>query len=190
MVVGTQPLEDAVPEGDQRSKGPLIKLLVHPGSQESGWQKLVETAQELGGAKTGAEQLRSLGFALHSLVQQARSSRPELKQNHAFSAAALDAQTGATYGPWIPTVGAQAFFGGLGGGRRGIADTFGEQEAYAVGLSWRIGPGGLFDFTRSRAAEARVKISQLNEERLSDDVAREVVEAFTRWQSSTGQIQD
>src|SRR5438445_9156496 len=62
MVVGTQPLEDAVPEGDQRSKGPLIKLLVHPGSQESGWQKLVETAQELGGAKTGAEQLRSLGF--------------------------------------------------------------------------------------------------------------------------------
>ncbi len=115
--------------------------------------------------------------------------RPELKQNHAFTAAARDAQTGATYGPWIPSVGAQAFFGGLGGGRRGISDTFGEQEDYAVGLSWRVGPGGLFDFTRSRAAEARVKISQLNEERLTDEIAREVVEAFTRWQSSSGQIQ-
>jgi outer membrane protein TolC len=128
-------------------------------------------------------------IALHSLVQQASSSRPELKQNHAFTAAARNAQTGADYGPWIPSVGAQAFFGGLGGGRRGISDTFGEQEDYAVGLSWRVGPGGLFDFTRSRAAEARVKISQLNEEKLSDKIVREVVEAFARWQSSTGQIQ-
>lgn len=126
---------------------------------------------------------------LHSLVQQARFSRPEMKQNHSFTAAARDAQTGAAYGPLIPSVGAQAFFGGLGGGHRGISDTFGEQEDYAVGLSWRVGPGGLFDFTRIRAAEARVKISELNEERLSDEVAREVVEAFARWQSSAEQIQ-
>jgi len=34
-----------------------------------------------------------------------------------------------------------------------------------------------------------VKISELNEERLSDEVAREVVEAFARWQSSAEQIQ-
>ncbi len=133
--------------------------------------------------------LVSTNIGLHSFVQQARSYRPELKQNRAFTAAARESRTGATYGPLIPSVGAQAFFGGLGGGRRGISDSFGEQEDYAVGLSWRVGPGGLFDFTRSRAAEARVKISQLNEERLNDDVTREVLEAFVRWQSSTEQIQ-
>jgi outer membrane protein TolC len=126
---------------------------------------------------------------LHSLVQAAMATRPELKQNQSLIAAASDAQTGAIYGPLVPSIGAQAFFGGLGGGRRGISDTFGEQEDYILGLSWRIGPGGLFDFTRSRAAEARLKIARLDGEKVSDAITREVVEAFTHWQSSADQIE-
>jgi outer membrane protein TolC len=126
---------------------------------------------------------------LHSLVQAAMATRPELKQNQSLIAAASDAQTGAVYGPLVPSIGAQAFFGGLGGGRRGISDTFGEQEDYVFGLSWRIGPGGLFDSTRSRAAEARLKIARLDGEKVSDAITREVVEAFTHWQSSADQIE-
>lgn len=126
--------------------------------------------------------------ALDSLVQQSLSQRPELKQNAALLGASRQANQGAIYGPLIPTVGAQGFFGGLGGGRNGVADTFGAQEDYAIGVSWRIGPGGLFDFTRARAAESRVKISEFALGKLHDEVMRQVVEAFTHWQSLNDQL--
>ncbi len=126
--------------------------------------------------------------ALDSLVQQTLMIRPELNQNRALLAAARNTKTGATYGPLIPTLGAQALFGGLGGGRQGVPDTFGAQEDYYVGLFWRIGPGGLFDFTRSRAAESQMRASEFTLEKLNDQVTRQVVEAFTRWQSLGDQL--
>jgi outer membrane protein TolC len=125
---------------------------------------------------------------LDSFVQQSLTQRPELKQNQALLRASREANNGAVYGPLIPTVGAQGFFGGLGGGRSGVGDTFGAQEDYAIGVSWRIGPGGLFDFTRTRATESRVKISELTLGKLHDDVTRQVVEAFTHWQSLNDQL--
>jgi outer membrane protein TolC len=116
------------------------------------------------------------------------ASRPELKQSQSLAAAARDGKNGATYGPLIPSLGAQAFWGGLGGGRRGIDDEFGGQQDYLVGASWRIGPGGLFDFGRVRSAESRLSIAELNSAKLRDDVTRQVVEAFTRWQSLADQL--
>jgi outer membrane protein TolC len=132
--------------------------------------------------------LMDTNAALDSLVQQTLASRPELKQSQSLLAASREAKSGATYGPLIPSIGAQAFFGGLGGGRRGVADTFGAQEDYFVGLSWRIGPGGLFDFTRTRATEARMNEAGFKLEKLRDEVTRQVVEAFTRWQSLGDQL--
>jgi outer membrane protein TolC len=126
--------------------------------------------------------------ALDSLVQQGLIQRPELKQYQALVRASREANNGATYGPLIPTLGAQGFFGGLGGGTSSIGDTFGAQEDYAIGVSWRIGPGGLFDFTRTRATESRVKISELSLGKLHDEVTRQVVEAFTHWQSLNDQL--
>src|SRR5205814_2035074 len=61
-------------------------------------------------------------------------------------------------------------------------------EDYVFGLSWRIGPGGLFDFTRTRAAASRMKAAELSVEKLRDDIIRQVVEAFTRWQSLSDQL--
>lgn len=127
-------------------------------------------------------------LGLDSLVQQSLRLRPELKESQALSSASREAKNGATYGPLIPAVGAQGFFGGLGGGRDGIHDTFGAQEDYAIGVSWRIGPGGLFDFTRARASESRLKISELNFGKLHDEVTRQVVEAFVHWQSLGDQL--
>ena len=127
--------------------------------------------------------------ALHSLVAQSLATRPELKQSESLIAAARDTKTGATYGPLIPTLGGSAFFGTLDGGRRGIADNSGGQEDYVLGASWRIGPGGLFDFTRVRSAESRLKIAGLSADKLRDDAARQVVEAFTHWQSLGDQLE-
>ncbi len=126
--------------------------------------------------------------ALDALVSQTLASRPELKQSQALIFAARDAKNGAAYGPLIPTLGAQGFWGGLGGGREGIGDTFGGQQDYLVGASWRVGPGGLFDFGRKRSAESRLKIAELSSDKLQDDLTRQVVEAFARWQSLADQL--
>src|SRR5207244_1229343 len=125
---------------------------------------------------------------LDSLVQQALSSRPELKQSQALVTAARDAKNGAVYGPLIPSVGAQAFVGGLGGGKNNSTGSFGQSEDYLVGLGWRIGPGGLFDVGRTRASNARLETAKLTGEKVRDELTREVVESHTRAQSLLDQL--
>jgi len=132
--------------------------------------------------------LLATNAALDSLVQETLASRPELKQSQSLTAAARDYKNGAKYGPLIPALGAQAFWGGLGGGRRGIEDELGAQQDYLVGASWRVGPGGLFDFGRVRSAESRFNIAELHHTKLGDELTRQVVEAFTRWQSLADQL--
>ena len=69
-----------------------------------------------------------------------------------------------------------------------MADTFGGQQDFVVGASWRFGPGGLFDFGRVRATESRWRIAGLGSDKLRDEITRQVVEAFTRWQSLADQL--
>jgi outer membrane protein TolC len=126
--------------------------------------------------------------ALDSLVQQALTRHPDLEQTRALLAAAIDARKGAVYGPLIPTVGAQAFVGGLGGGTGASTGDFGESEDYLVTLSWRIGPGGLFDSSRIHAADARRRGSQLLRDKVQDEIVRQVVDATTRIRSLADQI--
>ena len=76
----------------------------------------------------------------------------------------------------------------MGGGKNSDAGNFGEQEDYFIGLGWRIGPGGLVDFSRKRAAESRLQGTRLTEQKLRDEISRQVVEAFARLQSSADQI--
>jgi len=125
---------------------------------------------------------------LKSLVQRAISMRPELKQRHAFVKAARESRKGTVYGPLIPSIGTSVFVGGLGGGKNGDAGNFDHQEDYFVTLGWRIGPGGIFDFARQRAATARLSAARVDAEKLHDEIVRQVVEAFTRMQSKSEQI--
>ncbi len=125
---------------------------------------------------------------LQPLVRQALESRPELKQNQALIAAAREAKKGAVYGPLIPSLGVQAFLGELGGGKSNASGDFGSSKDYYVGLSWRIGPGGLFDFSRINASQARVDAAELTALKNSDEIARQVVENYTRARSLSDQI--
>jgi outer membrane protein TolC len=126
--------------------------------------------------------------ALDSLVQQTFVTRPELRRNQSLVNAARESKNGTVYGPLIPSIGASGFFGGLGGGREGIPDTLGSQEDYAVGVAWRLGPGGLFDVTRVHAADARLRIEDHTMQKLRDDLTRQTVEAFAHWQAIREQI--
>jgi len=121
------------------------------------------------------------------LIQRALQARPELKQNGALISAARYAKTGAIYGPLIPSIGTQVFAGGLGGGPDGALGSFGGSEDYLVGLNWRIGPGGLFDFGRIDASEARLATAQLAGAKLRDAITAEVVESLARLRSVADQ---
>jgi outer membrane protein TolC len=126
--------------------------------------------------------------SISSLVAEAIENRPDRKQIRATVAAAEAEKKGAVYGPLIPTLSAQAFVGGLGGDSNASRSRFDEQEDYFVGASWRIGPGGLFDFGRTRAAEARLKSAELSGTKIDDAISSEVVNAFVRVQSLREQI--
>jgi len=125
---------------------------------------------------------------LDFLVSQGLKSRPELKESHSLVSAARDSKNGAVYGPLIPSVGAQAFLGGLGGGKDSSTGNFGSSEDYALTLGWRVGPGGLFDFARSRAANARLETAKLSGAKLEDAITRQVVEGHTRVHSLLDQL--
>src|SRR5258708_3960196 len=126
--------------------------------------------------------------ALHSLVELALRSRPELKQNQAIVLAEQNQRKGAAYGPLIPSVSAGAFGGGLGGGIGESTGNFSASEDYFVGVGWRIGPGGLFDFGRVNASKSRLRAAQLDGDKVRDDIIRDDVENHTLLQSPSDQI--
>lgn len=123
------------------------------------------------------------------LVEQALAVRPETKQNAALVIAARENKNAAVYGPLIPTLGGQAFVGQLGGGKDSQTGNFGESEDYTALASWRIGPGGLFDFGAIHTQNARLRTAQLTDEKVRDDIAQQVVKSRTRVLSLTGQLE-
>jgi outer membrane protein TolC len=126
--------------------------------------------------------------ALDSLVQRALRSRSEIKQSEALVASAKATKNGSVYGPLIPTLGAQVFAGGLGGGPNDSMDNFGRSDDYFVGLNWRFGPGGIFDFANVHATKARLELSKLASERVNDEIISQVVESHVKVQSLQDQI--
>ncbi|PYJ69215.1 MAG: hypothetical protein DME76_09765, partial [Verrucomicrobia bacterium] len=126
--------------------------------------------------------------SLGDLVSQALAARPETQQSAALLSAAQHAKNGSIYGPLIPSVGGQAFFGGLGGGMNSETGHFGESEDYVALLNWRIGPGGLFDFGNIHAHQARLHGAALVAEKVADQVGNEVVTSQARVQSLADQI--
>ena len=128
--------------------------------------------------------------SMNMLVEQALKWRPELKQSEAFLAASSAAKKGAVYGPLIPSFGAQVFGGGLGGGPdSGPSTTLAAEGDYTLGLSWRIGPGGLFDKGRINATKARLAAAQFADSKLKDLIVSDVVASLVRVNSTAAQIQ-
>lgn len=141
------------------------------------------------GADPAPMHLLNIDESIGSLVGNALANRPELKQSGAEKDAAAKARSGAIYGPLVPSVRAEYFYGGLGGGRHdATSDHFNDSEDFGVGLSWRVGPGGIGDFTRIDANTAKLRSAELSSERLHLDVKRQVVEAHERVKSFRDQL--
>jgi outer membrane protein TolC len=123
-----------------------------------------------------------------SLVTQAMRSRPELRQTEALLAASRASRNAALYGPLIPAFGAQLFTGSLGGGPDSGHSKTAAMTDYTIGVSWRIGAGGLFDIGRMNATASQLATAQLGESKLRDAVAAEVLTGLTRVRSLAEQI--
>ena len=127
---------------------------------------------------------------LAALVARALAARPELTQANARLAAVRELHNGARTAPLIPVVSAQANIGGLGGDTnlRSWSHSFDVSNDYALGLSWRIGPGGLFDRNRIRGTESRLRRGELELEQTRDAIRRQVVEFSARAKSLFAQL--
>jgi outer membrane protein TolC len=132
--------------------------------------------------------LADLNATPQGLLQSALSDRAELVQSGALIAAAEQSRRGALYGPLLPTLGTQLFAGHLGGGSDGRDINGGGTRSGVIGLSWKIGPGGLFDRGRIRASGTKLLAAQLADQKLRDDISRQVVEGYTRVQSLFEQV--
>jgi len=133
-------------------------------------------------------QLIALDRPTSDLVHQALSTRPELREWRALTESARQNRKGAVYGPLIPTLSAQVFGGGLGGGPDSAPDHFGAEGDYLVGLTWRIGPGGLLDPAKTHAADTRLAVAELTQLKVKDVIRTEVVQAEARVKSLSDQI--
>lgn len=127
---------------------------------------------------------------LGTLVARALAARPELTVAGAQLAAVREANQRARRAPLIPVVSAQANIGGLGGDteHRSWSRGFDSSNDYGLGLSWRIGPGGLFDRSRVRSSDARMRRGELELEQTRDAIRRQVVEFHARSQSLSVQL--
>ena len=142
-------------------------------------------------AKRGAHapiSIVSLDTPPQKLIAEAQAARPEVGEMAAFVAAAEEDRKAALYAPLVPSLHAQGFFGTLGGGRDDELSRFGRSSDVVVGISWRIGPGGLFDWTRTRQAEARENVSKLEQAKLVDRLAAEVTSLRARALSLRDQL--
>ena len=118
--------------------------------------------------------------SLDSLIASAIASRPEIAMSAEQLEAAVKGSVAARWAPLVPTVKADYYGGNLGGGTYGEGlRSFNTTSEYGIGLSWRIGPGGLFDPSRPHLADARQRGAALEQEKLREEIARQVVEAHT-----------
>ncbi len=134
--------------------------------------------------------LADLNTTPDALVRTALQNRPELTRTGSLIAAAEQARRGALYGPLVPTLGVRAFAGEFGGGVGDTDVNGGPRRDLGVGLSWKIGPGGLLDWGRIKSSNVGLTVAQVKDEKMRDAIARQVVDGYTQVQSLFQQVRD
>jgi outer membrane protein TolC len=129
-----------------------------------------------------------LGQPVGALIRRAMMSRPELEASAAALTAAEHQRLAAKYGPMIPSVNAAATYEGTRGGPNGTLNAYQPTHDYVVGLSWRFGPGGLFDYSRTEAADASLDQRTISDEKLRQSISQQVVDALAAAESANEQM--
>jgi len=126
--------------------------------------------------------------SIPSLLAQASSNRPELRAAAADLSAARINSDRARIAPLLPSVNAGYGLAALGGGFDNQWRSPRDSHDFFLGLSWKIGPGGLFDSERKKIAAAEQDRASLQSRSLHAAISKEVVSAATRAASAADQI--
>ena len=122
------------------------------------------------------------------LIDSALAARPELKGSAAAINAAEEQRRGAQFGPLIPSLGAQAIYGLQRGGPDNYLGSTQSSRDYLLGLNWRLGPGGLLDFSRTETADSQLRTQRLHDAQLRDAIAQQVIDAYDAARTRFDQI--
>jgi outer membrane protein TolC len=186
---------DALRVQVQTEKNQLVAQKAHAAMEQASVQlaQILRLENNLSLRATEIEpSLLSLSTGKQSaaaLTEKAQRQRPEFARQIASLAAARADRDAAVKGPWIPTLTAQSFVGGFGGGIAGQGSTgLRSSQDYFVGLSWRIGAGGLFDKGKQAVAQAKLAQAELEQQRLQDAVKAEVTSLSARCKNLASQV--
>ncbi len=121
---------------------------------------------------------------IETLLQQAFDRRPEVAEAKKRLEILREDQRSAYWGPFIPELQADATLGQFGP----VVGNSKKQNLYQFMLSWKIGPGGFFDFGRQHLVDSKVHMGEIQLARLMQQVEEEVRSSFSKVQSLLEQI--
>jgi outer membrane protein TolC len=115
---------------------------------------------------------------LGELIAQALTNRPELAENQATIAAALERWRGAKLAPLVPNLRLSYAAGGFGGGLNSYFGDFDGRHDFAVTAFWELKNFGLGNLAMTRERLAQYAQTQFRQAQIEARVAAEVVAAF------------
>lgn len=124
-----------------------------------------------------------------SLVADALGRRPELRQQKALVAEAVERLQREKYAPLVPSVLIGASYSGFGGGLGDRVGNFNDRADFDAMAVWEVRNLGFGERAARNEASARIEQARFRELRIMDEVAREVVEAHAQVAARAPQIE-
>ncbi|MEW4487327.1 TolC family protein [Thalassoglobus sp. JC818] len=115
-----------------------------------------------------------------SLISSGLAHRPELKEAQALVAAACDQYQRQRYSPFVPSVLLGLSDSGFGGGLGTDIDNVNNRVDFDAIVTWEIRNLGFGESAQRRAACAQIEQARYEKIRLLDQVAQQVVEAYSQ----------
>ena len=126
--------------------------------------------------------------AAGQLVADGLARRPELAQSHHLVAVAEEQLNRERYAPLLPNVLVDVSQSGFGGGPDSTIADFRSRFDFDATAYWQLRNFGAGDFAARDAARSRLEQARFLQQRLVNQVAREIVEAHAQSESLRGQI--
>lgn len=114
------------------------------------------------------------------LVAEALGRRPELRQQRALVAEAIERLKRERYAPLVPSVLVGASYSGFGGGVGDRVGDFNDRADFDAMAVWEVRNLGWGERAARAEASARIDQARFRHLRTMDDIAREVVEAHAQ----------
>jgi outer membrane protein TolC len=133
-------------------------------------------------------ELVSREAAAAQLVAEGLSRRPELEQSRHLVAAAAEQLDRERYAPLLPNVLVDVSQSGFGGGPDSTIADFRSRFDFDATAYWQLRNFGAGEVAARDAARSRLEQARFVQQRVTNQVSREIVEAHAQSESLRGQI--